>query len=989
MAFPIPAHLPRRQNPQDVSSEILTKIDQATGKTLNASLASSWLAELEDTIRATKTHIHDRIHRDLPQFEQQLETSKSVQTRLQTLVGNVDGLNQTLSDPQTGLIPTLVRSLTAHATLAQQSTDATVRHETLSHLLRCRTEFGSVLSLVQLGKLPQAVGACTEFEQLLRDAPAQLHQTNVMLDLKRKFQAAKSRTEEQLSEAYSRSVTVSPQSLTILPSITVRQSETTLSLSEILSSLSPASLSTHLATLRRDIMTHYVDHLLTQPTTLTPSENGLTPFHAPPNDAALPDGLANVSTALHFLSTHLTSALPAPAQSPFTRALCRPLTTSVLSNLLIPALPNAFAGLPGFIELAQRAVAFEEEVVVRLLGDDGERAIKAWVDGLGGHYERQRRVRILEAARVVVLAPEQADGFRAEIEMVQEKVPVQAEGEEEENADSSWGFEEEGPVNGDAAADDGDGWGFDEDEPEPAPAAVVPAIPLVEESVSAEDGWGFDDEDEPVPDAEPEPQPPAMNGHEQKNGDQPEPEPEPDADDAWGWNDDAPEESAEDTPAWDAWDEPSTSSTDSRPPPAPSIAPAAAAAIASSPAPSPKMATRLEKLANKGKKNLNGSSPMGSPIPSPVSARSSPAPITSAKFPPPKSAPAPPAPAKEKERHPPPPLAPPAPIPKETYLVSARMRQIIVIVEDVLVEGRTFATSNVLPPPPSSTESSGPSPPGTLLLQSAASAVDLYRALYPVKFAARLKAGSGGSEAPMRFSNDCLWLSGEVARLEVAGAGSAPGKGGQQLPPAVKERLGECRHRLKVLGDSWFADTVEHHSQAANDTIVQGAEGFTFTGDQDRYDECEAALSRVVQEIKRLSQRWKGILNKSKYYTAIGMIAEAALARVLQDVLALPDITEVESHRLSELCRIMHALEGLFVEDANQDPFVLAYVPSWLKFQYLSELLEASMVDILDLFDSGSLVDFEVDELVRLVRALFADTALRTNTINRLTGGRA
>jgi centromere/kinetochore protein ZW10 len=46
------------------------------------------------------------------------------------------------------------------------------------------------------------------------------------------------------------------------------------------------------------------------------------------------------------------------------------------------------------------------------------------------------------------------------------------------------------------------------------------------------------------------------------------------------------------------------------------------------------------------------------------------------------------------------------------------------------------------------------------------------------------------------------------------------------------------------------------------------------------------------------------------------------------------------------------------------------------------------MVDLSYLFDSGALVDFEVDELVRLVRALFADTALRTNTINKLMAGR-
>jgi hypothetical protein len=47
------------------------------------------------------------------------------------------------------------------------------------------------------------------------------------------------------------------------------------------------------------------------------------------------------------------------------------------------------------------------------------------------------------------------------------------------------------------------------------------------------------------------------------------------------------------------------------------------------------------------------------------------------------------------------------------------------------------------------------------------------------------------------------------------------------------------------------------------------------------------------------------------------MVTDAALSRILQDVLALPDIPELESHRLSELCRILNALEGLFVEDPD------------------------------------------------------------------------
>ena len=51
--------------------------------------------------------------------------------------------------------------------------------------------------------------------------------------------------------------------------------------------------------------------------------------------------------------------------------------------------------------------------------------------------------------------------------------------------------------------------------------------------------------------------------------------------------------------------------------------------------------------------------------------------------------------------------------------------------------------------------------------------------------------------------------------------------------------------------------------------------------------------------------------------------------------------SEEESHRLSELCRVLNALEGLFIDVDNpeQPSRVVAHVSSWLKFSYLSELL--------------------------------------------------
>lgn len=54
------------------------------------------------------------------------------------------------------------------------------------------------------------------------------------------------------------------------------------------------------------------------------------------------------------------------------------------------------------------------------------------------------------------------------------------------------------------------------------------------------------------------------------------------------------------------------------------------------------------------------------------------------------------------------------------------------------------------------------------------------------------------------------------------------------------------------------------------------------------------------------------------YYTALGSIINDILVRVLKAVLGLRDIPEVESQRLAALCRILHPLDELFVESADE-----------------------------------------------------------------------
>ncbi|KAG6813844.1 hypothetical protein H0H92_006788 [Tricholoma furcatifolium] len=943
MAFPIPAHLPRRAAPQDVSSQILSKIDAATSKTLDAALATSWVSELEQNITSTKLSIHERIQKDLPEFKRQLTASKSVQERLQTLTINVDALHNSVSDPD-----------------LKQITDRAGTN----------TSLNSLESLINSGKLSEAVEACTEMQGLLEASPPYLNETRIMMDMRRKFNAAQARNDEQLSDAYSRSVSISRHGinsshaeLILHSSVQVRQSDANIQFPAVLASLSPNSLSNHLTTLRRDLTTQFIDTMAEQTLTIAVSSGTSTSkfslTSAASDERNLTTRLHNLANFFEFLSSHLFSNLPASHATSFARSLCKPTITSILNNLLLPSLPSSFDNLPPFLEFAQEVVSFEERTLIGLLrSGSGDRPLKSWLDGVSGHYERQRRTDILKRSRDIIVAwADSSETFLVEVDVLPiitpSVVPIQDDQISPAPDDIAWGFDdtdskpdvaeeqEAHPVKDDA-------WGFDDDEPSAGADDVVD-----------ENGWGFDDDIPAEPEEAPAPLDVTAEEHLPSESEVTDiNESEPDPSEAWGWNED------EDAPPTDetAWDDPWSegppdsaldSSTESHPSPAPSTT-------------SAKAATRLEKAANKVKKRQQDGDPSTStPVSSPpVSISISPSldelslkspsqrqngiaqPMSATKRPPVLNAQS---------------------VPKESYVASNNSKSIVRFVEDVLAEGKHLADSSIFSafPAPSST------PLGTTLLLTAPAVLDLHRAIYPVKFSASLQ----GADIGMRYSNDCAFLAEEVDRMR-RGAASF-----------IDERLEECAKCLRVLSESWYQDIIVKEQKSLDKILKTGSQGFAYTGDQSRYDECESAVTQALKEVRRVASQLKGILTKSKYYTAIGMLVEAALARILSDILALPDIPEVESHRLSELCHIFNALEGLFVEDAAQPSFVVAYVPSWLKFSYLSELLEASMADITYLFEEGALVDFQVDELVRLVRALFADTQLRTNTITKIMGG--
>jgi protein transport protein DSL1/ZW10 len=466
----------------------------------------------------------------------------------------------------------------------------------------------------------------------------------------------------------------------------------------------------------------------------------------------------------------------------FQKALIKPVSSAVLNNTLLPALPTALSNVPPFLKLCEQAVKFETDIIEGILAvsRSQDSDIRQWVADIPGHVERKRRMEILDGARGIIMrlavdgATEQT--FRAEKPVdnvgtalnevipeigsapVQETSFPQSNGSQdrfkmgvglgiaqvnEDDKGSVINEEEMGEIPDEA---DEDAWGLGDDEGGPeedAPEAksavnsnghsldlskirptngYVTTTPAASSGAKADDSadaWGFDDEDEA--EAE-EPQP-----EEKTNGNTGEEE--------VGWDD-------------DPWGEAEGNAN-----------------------PNASSTTAQAKVHTNGhsngyhngdaRTNIHPSSKLTEKKPTGLHVN---------------------------------------PVPVETYSVSNRAHEIATLVKGTLDEGRALADSRLFVQFLSSISFplvNGPQSSftqGSLLTASASSILDLYRALYPVAFMQTLQ---GSSSKAMQFSNDCAYLHSEISKLNPISSNDASW-----------ERFTDSTERLKVLGESWYIDTV-------------------------------------------------------------------------------------------------------------------------------------------------------------------------------------
>ena len=315
---------------------------------------------------------------------------------------------------------------------------------------------------------------------------------------------------------------------------------------------------------------------------------------------------------------------------------------------------------------------------------------------------------------------------------------------------------------------------------------------------------------------------------------------------------------------------------------------------------------------------------------------------------------------------------------KETYNITSLPKEILDIISQVISDAFTLESPSQASFPVVSAASGLLSLPALILA--------MYRASASNTYTFRLNGS-------MLLYNDSLWLAEQLRhKLVDLQQSSKPAK---QLRNRAVEALDLETQIIALEGHGKRAYTKEMESQRTIVTdLLDGAQGFSNCTVHPFNQECDIAVASTVDRLRLLSTEWSSILSQSALLQSIGSLLTSLTSKMIMDIEDKIDISAPESQQLTKYCNRIATLEDLFLPKGPSDveqavPATAFYVSNWFKFQYLTNILDSSLADIKYLWTESELsLEFEVDEIVDLIMALFEDSEIRRKSIAEIRSSR-
>ena len=301
---------------------------------------------------------------------------------------------------------------------------------------------------------------------------------------------------------------------------------------------------------------------------------------------------------------------------------------------------------------------------------------------------------------------------------------------------------------------------------------------------------------------------------------------------------------------------------------------------------------------------------------------------------------------------------------KETYNITSLPREILNIIAQVLSDAETLETSDYANSPIASAA------PRLIFIP------DLILAMYR---AIALSSYSQNPSGTMFLYNDSLWLVERLQQLHSDRKTSA----GKHIPPRAWHTmtLDTQLQALETFGKRAYTKEMESQRLIVTD-LLDGSQGFRNCTEYPFNQDCDIAIASTVDSLRDLNKQWTGVLSHSALLQTLGSLLSTVAKKMINDIEDMSDISEPESQQLTSYCNRIATIEDLFPQTEEQTSQTAVYTAHWLKFRYLANILESSLVDIKYLWTEGELgLFYDTEELVDLVTALFAEGPHRRNAV--------
>ncbi|KAF2733729.1 WD40 repeat-like protein [Polyplosphaeria fusca] len=306
---------------------------------------------------------------------------------------------------------------------------------------------------------------------------------------------------------------------------------------------------------------------------------------------------------------------------------------------------------------------------------------------------------------------------------------------------------------------------------------------------------------------------------------------------------------------------------------------------------------------------------------------------------------------------------------RETYTVTAIPDSIMEIIIQVVLDVATLNQPDLV--------GSAIAPASGGLFAIPGQLLAMYRATAAIYYS---KDAAGN----MLIYNDCTRLADRLRKfLHEQVEKDSTSKLPQYLRPSVRLKLEGDIESLQSFGRRAYGREMELQRTIIRD-FLDAASGFQGCTTDHYAAECDNAVAMTIDRLEDVKRQWKDVLSHSALLQSLGSVVSTAITKFINDIEELSDIGEDESRKLHGYGKSLSSLGAHFqTEDESGEMRDMAamYVRNWMKFQYLLEILEGSLADIRYFWANGLDLEMDAEEVVDLIKALFAESEHRRKAI--------